>query len=239
MTKQKSKRINLTILIMALALICLAVSIWRLGLSVWSALLFSIWIIIFIFRKGIAKSSLLMWFVVSFTIVISLSISIFFQRPNSEAISYEGIKLAECTSTDTTQTTPMNGWKSTIYSAPLRESSPEPDESNGVKTFSYFKIKNQTETNSLYARVEKSDGSYITGHGVTMEVCDENNMSTKSYTTKNTNYAAGDSVTASVSYFHGGQYLHGTGKYRVDVYVREKDNKWHLIDRMTNIFITE
>jgi hypothetical protein len=154
--------------------------------------------------------------------------------------SADGILLSTCTSTANDTPKMVSGWKSTIYSAPFsKTTSPNPDQANNIRTFSYSGIKAKTERNSLYTRVEKSDGSYITGYGTTMEVCSTDNKTSWSYTTDNTSYVASDNVVASTHYLHGGSYLHGAGNYRADVYLKTPDGKWHLIDRMNGIKITE
>ena len=131
------------------------------------------------------------------------------------------------------------GWKSTIYSGAIASTSPDVSAANNIRAFSYAGIKAKTEADSLYSRIEKSDSSYITGYGTTMEACDANNMTSSAYATINNDYAAGENTVASTHYLHGGNYIHGTGDYRIDVYLRSPGSKWALIDRMDKITITE
>lgn len=211
-----------------------------------------LWIIIYLvfFVKPAIKIVSIFWVIITMTFTFSMLISFKVILTNDDdgivsisknvEKSADGIVLATCTSTANDKPVALAGWRSTIYSAPLsKTTSPDADKANNVRTFSYSAIKNKTDKNSIYSRVEKSDGSYITGFGTTIEACSADNKTTKSYTTADTNYVASDDVVASTHYLHGGNYLHGTSDYRIDVYVKTLDGKWHLIDRMSSIKVTK
>jgi len=225
----------------------------NLGLATGFWITLFLWVIVYLvfFVKPIIEIVSIFWIVVAIAFTLSMLISfevilndgdadngIVSTSKNVEK-SADGIVLDTCTSTSNDKPVALAGWKSTIYSAPLsKTTSPDADKANKVRTFSYSAIKNKTDKNSIYSRVEKSDGSYITGFGTTIEACDGNNKTTKSYTTADTDYVASDNVVASTHYIHGGSYLHGAGDYRIDVYVKTLDGKWHLIDRMSGIKVT-
>lgn len=177
---------------------------------------------------------------VVFSILVSFNIiKIFGSNPSSSTQKSNGITIVPCTSTANSKPQMPTGWKSTIYSGAMGPTSPDISAANNVRTFSYASIKSKTDANSLYSRIEKSDSSYITGYGTTMEVCDNNNMTSSAYATANNDNVASENTVASTHYLHGGNYLHGTGDYRIDVYLRSPDSKWTLIDRMDKITITE
>ena len=246
-----NNKTKLTIFIIA-AFLSVLVTFWLLGFTLNVLSIFILWIVIFLlfFIRPSKKLVDFLWITIAIMFVFSMLVSFKIilisssdttsnNSSNNTQKSTDGIILADCTSTISDTPTALPNWKSTIYAAKLDKNSPEVSAANGIKTFSYSGIKNKTETNSLYSRIEKSDGSLITGYGTSMEACDANNKATMSYTTSKTDYVASENVTASVHYFHGGQYLHGTGDYRVDIYVKTTDSKWHLIDRMPDIHITK
>ena len=150
-----------------------------------------------------------------------------------------GPVLETCTSTAKSVPTMLPGWKVTFYSARLsKTTSPDVSEANHVRTFSYKAIKALTSANDLYIRIEKADQSFLTGFGTAVESCDANNKITQYYSVRNRTGVEGKNVLASTFYFHGGNYLHGAGTYRVDAYVKTLDGKWHLVDRLSGLKIT-
>ncbi len=234
-----------------IAFISIAVGYIRLGTSMnfWTILL--VWVIFYLLfffkpsRKPFMFYSYIATIIVSFffTIFVSFGLilpsgSVSSNSPKAEK-SADGVILASCTSTIDDKPAAMDGWTSTIYSAKLESSTPDIGKASEVRTFSYNGIKNKTEENSLYVRIEKTDGSHITGFGTTMEACSSDNKTSKYYTTSDTNHTASENVVASTHYFHGGKYLYGPGDYRVDVYIKTLDGVWHLVDRMTDIKITD
>jgi hypothetical protein len=245
-TKNHTKKI---LIFAILATISLIIAFWKIGLGLGFWIILILWCIelFFAFIRPLIKISLIFWgtLIIVFTFSMLWSFGVIF-KSNSKAISgnviksNDGIILSECTSTASDTPVMLDGWKSTIYVAALSQTtSPDASEANDVRTFSYKGIKNKTEANSLYSRIEKSDGSYITGFGTTMEVCDANNKTSKSYATLDTDYVASENVVASTHYFHGGNYIHGTGDYRADIYIKTPDGKWHLVDRMSGLTVTE
>lgn len=243
-------KLSILLIAFALSIILALIKLSLLSLSFWIILL--IWLIIYILffvKPYQIIASYYLWIVIAisfvFSVLISFNvISLSGGNTNGSSANYEkssdGVRLSTCTSTINDQPKLLNGWKVTTYSAPLLKDSPNPDQANNVRTFSYSKIKSKSETNSLYTRIERADqNAYITGYGTAMELCDSNNKASYSYVTANTDYVAGESVVASIHYIHGGNYLHGPGNYRADVYVKTTDGVWHLIDRLTNIVITE
>ncbi len=251
---EKSKNNNLTSLLIFLlpAILSIITLYIKLGLVVWFWIILILWIIIyFIFYvKRIFIITYVLWAVIvitfTFSVILSFNIlgvySLVSGNKNSMSgteKSANGIALTTCTSTASDAPVMLDGWKSTIYSAALISNSPDPDQANNIRSFSYNGIKSKTEKNSIYARIEKADGSYISGYGIGMEACSADNKTTYSYAISNDDSVASDNVVASVHYFHGGSYLYGPGTYRVDVYVKTLDGKWHLIDRLSNITITE
>lgn len=223
--------------------------LWNLWFSIWFWIILILWVILYLlfFVRSSIKNVYILWIITTFILAFSILISfkiIFNDSTNlissNVQKSADGIILDDCTSTASDLPVMVNGWKSTIYSAALsKTTSPDASEANNVRTFSYSGIKNKTEANSIYTRTEKADGSYITGYGTTMEVCSADNKTTKSYTTADTTYVASDNVVASTHYLHGGSYLHKAGDYRIDVYLKTTDGKWHLIDRMNGITVSE
>lgn len=206
-------------------------------------ILWMILVIIFFIRSISIIVNLFWYFVVAvfiFTNLIAFGVVL---TTNTAKSSHEktsdGVYLTTCTSTANDKPVALDGWKTTIYSAPLLSSSPEVTAANNINTFSYGGIKSKTEQNSLYVRVEKSDQSTITGYSSTMEACTDDNKTSLYYTASETTNVSGENVTARIHYFHGGNYLHGAGNYRVDVYIKTLDGKWHLVDRQTNITITK
>ncbi len=243
------------ILFLILAIICILIAFWQLGLSIGFWIVLVIWIILFIlmFIFSFIKIAAVIWVIIAIAIIFStlssFKILINFDSlfgiiggssQNSTEKTSEGIALATCTSTINDTPKMLDGLKSTIYSAPLLSSSPNPDQANSIRTFSYKGIKDKTEKNDMYVRVEMAvKDTFATGYGTAMEACDSNNKATESYTTAKTDYVIGKDVVASTHYFHGGKYLHGTGDYRIDVYIKDKSGTWHLVDRMTGITIIE
>lgn len=245
---QKSERKKRLLIFSTPAIVSIIFAFWKFGFGVNYWIVVILWIVIYIifFVKPTVSNKyafrLIIFMTFIFTILISLNV-IFVSNsaPASDKLdkSADGIILADCTSAASDAPVMVSGWKSTIYAAPLESSSPDVGKANDVRTFSYKGIKNKTESNSLYSRIEKTDGSYITGYGTTMEACSSDNKTSLLYTTADTDYVASDNVVASVHYLHGGSYLHGAGDYRVDVYLKTTDGKWHLIDRMNGIKVTE
>ena len=229
-----------------LAFLSIFLMIISLGLSIWFWVIMILWVIVYLlfFIRPMVKIAAYFLLIITMVFIFSILVSfkVIFNNSNVNTNNITGnnsVILDNCTSTASDTPVMVSGWKSSIYAAPLLSSSPNPDQANDIRAFSYSGIKNKTETNSLYARIEKADGSYINGYGTAMEVCDANNKATKSYTTAQTTYVSSSDVVASVHYFHGGNYLHGVGDYRADVYIKTTDGKWHLIDRMNGIKITE
>lgn len=231
------------------AILSIIIAAFQLGIGFGFWLILILWIIIFIvyFLQLFIFTTQILLIAVSIIFIFSTIISFKIislggtaQTSNANTTkNSEGITISDCTSTINDSPVMLSGWKSTIYSAPLLTNSPNPDQTNNVRSFSHNGIKNKTESNSLYVRIEKADGSYITGYGTTMEACSDDNKTSFSYTTADTDHIASENTVASVHYLHGGRYLHETGNYRVDIYIKDTNNKWHLVDRMTDITITE
>lgn len=205
-----------------------------------------IWFILLIifFIKPISRLTAFIWYFIGFVFVFTnlLAFNVIPVKSNTSNLyekTKDGIALTTCTSTANDKPIVLEGWKSTIYSAPLLSSSPDITAANNINKFSYNGIINKTENNSMYVRIEKNDQSYITGYGTTIEACSEDNKTSLYYTAQEVDSTASENVIASVHYFHGGKYLHGAGKYRVDVYIKTLDSKWHLVDRISDIEITE
>lgn len=245
-TNTETKKLLLLILP---AILSIVIAAFQLGIGFGFWLILILWVIVFIvyffqlfiFTTQILLATISIIFIFSTLIsfkVISLGGASQTNTANTTK-NAEGITISDCTSTINDTPVMLSGWKSTIYSAPLLTNSPNPDQANNVRSFSYNGIKNKTESNSLYVRIEKADGSYIDGYGTTMEACSDDNKTSFLYTTADTDYVASNTVVASVHYIHGGKYLHGTGNYRFDIYIKSPDGKWHLVDRMTNVTITE
>jgi hypothetical protein len=235
---------------LAISVVSIILTLLLLGFcfSFWIIVL--IWIIVFLifFIKPSVIIINYTWFVIFIVFFISLAISVKFinldfidnKSPSSnKETSADGIALSTCTSTANDEPAILEGWKTTIYSAPLLSNTPGSDQKNNIKTFSYSGIKNKTEKNSIYVRIEKTDSSYITGYGTTIEACTVDNKTAYLYTTSDTSFVASENVIASEHYLHGGKYLHGAGDYRIDVYIKDLNSKWHLVDRIADVTITE
>lgn len=229
-------------LIIAILSVLFALIKLSLGITFWVVLL--IWIIIYLifFVKPYAIVYGYFWVIllIAFSISIAFSINLIkFESDNAQSNnSSNQTVLADCTSKSSDQPAMINGWKSTIYSAALSSNTPSVNESNNVRTFSYDGIKNKTESNSLYARIEKNDSSDMAGYTTAMELCNANNKAVKSYTTAQSTRAIGSGISASEHVMHKGLYIFESGDYRADIYVKTTDGVWHLVDRMTGIKIT-
>lgn len=238
---------NKVLIYVILSVASLALAVWLIGINIGFWIILISWIVIFLIFFVRPTISALNIYMLAMSVVFVLSLLISFRvigsggsnLDNGEK-SPEGISIEDCTSTTSDQPQTLGNWKSSIYSAPLQDlSSDGPKYANNVRSFSYSAIKGKTSPSDIYARIEKSDGSNITGSIITVEACDANNKATKYHTTKNSDTPAGENVVASIHYFHGANYLHGAGDYRIDVYVKPVGDSWHLIDRMTEIKITE
>lgn len=246
----KSK--NLIWIFLLLTMLSIIFAVVKLSFSLWFWVILLVWIAIWLlyYFSKIFKVMLYFWVVVIIWLVFSSLISsgvIMGSKKTSSGNStsdlpvVNGIKLSDCTSTSSDKPEMLDGWKVTIYSAPLLvNGSNEVSNSNSVKTFSYSGIKNKTDANSLHIRFEKSDGGYITGYQTTMELCNQDNKANYSYVTKyQGDDGAGSNSVASINYLHGGSYLYGPGLYRADAYIKDLNGVWHLVDRMSDIQITE
>jgi hypothetical protein len=255
MKKIKEKLTNLVLLLLVLALISIIFLFVKIGFILWFWIIFAVWIGIFFcyFFTTFCKITMIFWitFAIWFIFSVLSSFGLISWIGNSKSTSSpetsdltttNGIKLSKCTSTLADKPQMLDGWKVTIYSAPyIGQGSNEVSNANSARTFSYKGLVDKSEPNSMHARFEKIDSSYITGYYTTMEVCNKDNMANYSYVTKfnNDNKGAGENTIASVNYFHGGKYVFEPGTYRIDAYIRDLSGKWHLIDRMENISITE
>jgi len=249
---KKINRLGLFFLLIALASISFAFT--RIGLVLWFKLVIIFWFIFFFlyFFTYIFKTIRLFFItflvLITFTILLSnnlipgLKFKIKGSSSGPNLPSVNGIKLSDCTKTINDKPQMLSGWKVTIFSAPLLTTgSNDVKNANDVKTFSFLGIKNKTDPNSINVRFEKSDGGYITGAATTIEVCNQNNKANYNYVTKYRSISdvASSNAVASINFFHGGAYLFGDGTYRVDAYIRDQNNVWQLVDRMTDIKITE
>src|SRR5680860_284346 len=229
-------------LFIILAILSIIVALWKLGFSINFWVILLLWVIVYLvfFIKPFTKIITILRLVVAAVFIFAMMVSfkiILNDGSDSSSTgnvekSADGIILADCTSTASDKPVTIDGWKSVIYSGSLGTSSPDPDESNNVRTFSYKGIKNRTETNSIYSRIERNDSSFMTGFGTTIEACSSDNKTTKSFTTASTKSVSEGDVIASTNYLHGGKYLHGPGDYRIDAYLKTLDGKWHLINRL-------
>jgi len=246
---KKINRLALVFLLLALASINFAHN--RLGLIFWFWLIVGFWSAFFFLylftplyknaRSFLARFLILLLMTLVFSKNIIPALKIIPQGSSPNLSSGNGLVLADCTNTPSSTPKMLDGWKVTIYSAPLLATgSNEVANANNVRTFSYSGIKNKTDPNSLHARFEKINQGFITGYDSTIEVCNQNNQANFGYVTKNRGLsAAGENTVASTNYFHGGAYLTGPGTYRVDAYIKDLDGVWHLVDRLTGITVTE
>lgn len=247
---KKINRLALVSLLLALASINFAFT--RLGLIFWFWLIVGFWSLFFwlyLFtslyktpRSFFARFFILLLITLIFSKNIIPSLKINPQGTNQQNLpGGDKIVLADCTSTLADTPKMLDGWKVTIYSAPLlTNGSNEVSNANNIRTFSYSGIKNKTEANSLHARFEKIDQSSITGYDSIIEVCNQQNQANFGYVIRNRRLsAAGENTVASINFFHGGAYLVGPGTYRVDAYIKDLAGTWYLVDRLTGITVTE
>lgn len=242
---EKSNRLMLLLLL--LALISLVVAIIKIGFVLWFWILLIIWVVIFLlnYYTNIFKVSLYFWIVFGIWFIFSflLSFGVLFDVSDNSSSPHEtvsGIVVSDCTSTIADTPQPLDGFKAAIYSAPLLSDSPNPDQANNIRTFSLSGIKNETESNSMYIRIEKTiQNEYISGYDTAMEVCNENNKANSNYVTINEDTPIANDIVASVHYLHGGSYLMGAGTYRIDAYIKDLAGKWHLVNRVSDITVTE
>ncbi len=243
---QSSRSSKLTLIILFFALLVIGFAYIKLGfvLSFW--IIFVLWIIfiLYYFLSKIIQGIIIRIFLI---LIIVISVLITFglipglNNQTATPNSTNQFNLVDCTSTTSDIPQAMTGWNASIYSGPIQESSPDPEQANNVRTFSYNGIKNKSEVNSMYAHFDKTDGSIITGFDMAMEVCDSNNKVNSVYSTFNrdaSDAVKDTNVTGRTYYFHGGPYLFGPGTYRVDAYINDT-NGWHLVNRLEGITVTE
>jgi hypothetical protein len=145
-------------------------------------------------------------------------------------------ELIECTSTANDQPQTISNYKVSLFASDLDLSSYQ---DTGTRTFSLNALKKKAGGDDIYFQIEKSDGSYITGLRSTIEVCDENNKTSKGNSIKYVvDTPADQTSTSKFKYMHGGFYPHSTGKYRIDAYA-EIDGEWKLVGRLADITIID
>ncbi len=188
----------------------------------------------------------IIWYALSMVISSSLIPGLKFTKSSSKSVGtgekINNIAVDDCTSTLSDVPTPLDGMKVTIYSAALKSPSPNTNEANNIRSFSLKGITNKTEANSMYVETRRFDDKPITGYDTALEACNSNNKAAASYVTKShdsSDVVTSENTTARVHYFHGGGYLFEADTYRVDAYVKDLAGKWHLVDRVSNIVVTE
>lgn len=189
-----------------------------------------------------SKSKKIINIVITLSLILYLVFELNSPKKNTakDIEEINGVRVASCTKTASDQPQPLPDWKVDIYSAPLTSPAATPDKANNIRTFSYNGIKNKTETNSMYAEIRKTDGSTLDGYNTTMEVCNTNNKASYWDVTANTKgvIEANQGITAKGHALHAGVYLFEPGTYRIDIYIKDLNGKWNLVDRMSNIEVT-
>ncbi len=144
----------------------------------------------------------------------------------------------KCKASSSDTPTPVAGWVSNLYSAPLKdESSNRGTSDSGAKEFSIKEMEGKIG-NSVYHRLERTgfeQKEYVTGAKVVLEVCDENNETSKFYSTTNDKIKpAGEKISATIMHLHNNPKVFHPGNYRVDVFVNI-DGNWVMINRMDGV----
>jgi len=134
------------------------------------------------------------------------------------------------------------GWTSRLYSAPLKdESSNRGTNDSGERVFS-LKDMGSKVGNSVYHRLERTgfeQKEYVTGAKAVLEVCDENNDTSKFYSVSNDKIPpAGEKISASIMHLHNNPKVFHPGNYRIDVFMNV-DGNWVFINRMDNVKLTD
>lgn len=225
-----------------LALTSILISFIQLELNIMFWVFILIWLLIFLLFFIKPKIDIFNLFMIVTTVTFVLSIMVSYRVIPLESTNktQNGAVMVDCTNDHTVSPTGLGGFMSTIYSAPLESSSPDVDKATNITSFSMNGLKNKTEKNSMYVRIEKTDHSNITGYSTVIEVCNTDNQTPRYYSTATTNASpSGENVVASTHYLHGGSYIHKTGTYRIDAYIKTPEGKWYFIDRKTSIEINE
>lgn len=215
------------------------------SIFIWIVFMFTYFRFLFKFSFNFRILVFIILFIITFFIIYKTVPEKFGASKNSNSVSGEvvnGIKLVPCTKTLNDKPVKISNVKTTLYSAPLENTSPSSDKANNIRTFSLNGINNKTEKNSFYGRFEMADGSTIMGYDEEMEVCNADNKANYNYNvaSHNDDTVKENNVTARTHYFHGGKYLPLPGVYRVDYLVKDKaDGQWKLVDRVEGITITE
>lgn len=158
------------------------------------------------------------------------------QRSNKTADSNVSA-LSDCTSLPDEQPEVPSGWKTSLYAAPLQDTSSNdnvPD--NGVRVFSISGIKSKSDANDIYYRIQRINNDDVAGTKVVIEVCNGENKAVTGFTTATTATSETSANTAArVTSMHGGLKMpDATGTYRVDAYAYF-DGAWHFTNRIDAI----
>jgi|GEM_PF-7039067 hypothetical protein len=148
------------------------------------------------------------------------------------------VKLMGCTATTATKPTPLADWKTRLYAAPLVEKSTNTDVPDSkVRTFSIAQMTTK-QGSSLYYRVERTDGGYMSTTRQVLEVCNADNKSPQHWTTaSDTDDWTGKNVVARISALYPLAGRLTPGAYRVDAYFFVGGH-WYLTNRITGVQLT-
>ncbi len=248
-TSNQNSSKSTTGIMVLVAFIVLIIFYFRVGLVSSFFICLIAWIVFFLiyfrFLIGIALLAQILLFISIFILSIGLLLTAgpkanktTSSNPSSTPATNK-VALVPCTSSLNDQPVLPKGWKSLIFSAPLRPKHyGDPAEANNVRTFSLKGLKDKTEKNDMYAVFAKSDRSAMAGTTSIIEVCNLDNKA--KYSTTSTNWTpASKTVVEENFYLHTNYYVAEPGIYRIDAYLKIGSGKWQLINRMTGITITE
>lgn len=149
--------------------------------------------------------------------------------------------LTACTNTLSDQPAMLAGWKTSLYAAPLQDDSSNdniPD--NGARSFSINGIKNKTDANSIYYRIQKTDNSEVAGSDIALELCNTDNKAVDGFTTATLDGSpTSANAVARVGSLHGSILLpEAIGQYRIDAYTYI-NGSWHFTNRIDQVTLTQ
>ena len=230
--KKDSKFAMLLLLILVLILMILFAILA--GFTLWFWIMLVVFAAFFYMFRVLFKASFLgtiMIFIVFFVLTITWVVRGAISK-NDSSTSSGG--LVACTSTASDVPTTIAGYKASMFSQPV---SYEGTADTGVRTFSIKELDASTG-NDIFFNITRIDGGFITGTKGLIEVCNEDNMTQKYSSTKDSiTDGASSTAMGSTYYMHGNDKITVPGTYRVDGYANV-DGTWKLVGRISGITAT-
>lgn len=151
------------------------------------------------------------------------------------------VRLAPCTSKISDQPKALPGWSIHTYAAQRISPTPDPEKATKTRQFSLSALKAKTSPETLYVQIRRDNNGLLTGYDTALELCNAKDEVSFVYATANHDASdiLGTDITAREHSIHGGAYAWEPGIYRADVYIRDLQGVWHLVQRETGIQIVE